>query len=314
MNDHVKLTMWFEGQRSSPPLLVNKTKHLKERRPNQEAYLICNGGYKRKRLELYQEYYPEQDKTRVTIEGNLRKFYFQKNGFQDLTKAQFVEVFKIISKQTGIKFRHLMMFLFSYCELGVNVRLPKGFADLPRNFLFCSTRKREAQGDYVKFIGSDSNIMVYCKAKEIHQNRPELAEKILSKQCYLRVELQIHNPDKVNATKICRTPQLMFDNWEKLGELLLDRFEQIEFWNIIGAEKVLDSPKSAGDYSKQLIYKQIEAEGVYQFATNLHETGLASQKRVREKYRLIYNSYRDGATGKMQLFKAALKKRIRQLT
>lgn len=218
----------------------------------------------------------------LSINGSIRKWYFDKNSRKDLNYFEFVNCIEILGSKLGLKKGEIWKkFKVTQLEIGITLLL-KSFNN---NILNCFVKYRNAKRDdkhktsvYFKFINFD--LLLYDKLLEMKKNKKltDIDKNIINKFLLLRFEIDIKkisgSPFKGKYDKL----NLLKSNWNKFPNELNNYLDRIKFVDTISKEKVIEEKISYNDFLKWNLFSRMKSGGLYQTITDFNNMVLPNNK------------------------------------
>ena len=249
--------------------------------PNRHLYFrdISNPKSKSKRpfkITLMLCYDDVKDKFTISFNGSIRKWYFGGNTRRNLSKNQLTECINLLSAAIEIKEQDLRNAKITQLETGITLLLSSEFKKIINCFIKHRNFSREMNETTLYFKGKktkegfDSNYKykIYEKYLEINKNDKSFYDNpikmnVHKKFIFFRFEIVIKKVSGVVFYKEkARTFGDLLNNWTEINIELINRFQSINFADLISKAKNTDVSKiGKRDSAKYLQFKAIDKNG-----------------------------------------------------
>jgi hypothetical protein len=222
----------------------------------------------------------------LSINGSIRKWYFNKNSRKDLNYYEFVDCIEILSNKLGLKKDEIWrLFKVTQLEIGVTLLL-KSFNN---DILDCFVKYRNAKrGDknvttiYFEFINYD--LVIYDKYLEIlgKKELTDLDKNIISKYLMLRFEIDINKVSIPNFKMKYHKLTSLKSNWNNLPNELYKYLNAIKFVDTISKKEVINKnnrPKISNNiFLRWVVYSHMKTNGIHKTIIDFNEMVLPNNK------------------------------------
>ncbi|KAF2336159.1 hypothetical protein [Flavobacterium daemonense] len=247
-------------------------------------------------LMLY--YDDEKDKFTIGFNGSIRKWYFGKNTRRNLTPTQLKDCIKLLSVKIGIREQDLLNARVTQLESGVTLLLKSDFKEVINCFARHRTFSREVDGTTVYFKGKKTKegkdsiykYKFYEKYLEINKNDKNFRENpikmnVHKKFLFFRFEIVIKKVSGMDFYKTkAKTLNNIIINWEEINLELINRFQAIQFIDLISDEKIIDSTKlGKRDSEKYLNFQRIRKNGFLRELEKFELTNTSTNRTTKTK-------------------------------
>lgn len=222
----------------------------------------------------------------LSINGSIRKWYFDKNSRKDLNYCEFIDCIEILGCKLGLKKGEIWrIFKVTQLEIGVTLLL-KSFTN---DILDCFVKYRNAKRDdknvtsiYFRFTNYD--LLIYDKYLEI-LGKKELTKtdkKIISKYLMLRFEIDINKVSIPTFKMKYHKLSSLKSNWNELPKELYKYLNAIKFVDTISKNEVINEnnkPKiSKNDFVNWGFYSYMKITGIHKTIMDFNEMVLPNNK------------------------------------
>ena len=218
----------------------------------------------------------------LSINGSIRKWYFDKNSRKDLNYFEFVNCIEILGSKLGLKKGEIWKkFKVTQLEIGITLLL-KSFNN---DILNCFVKYRNAKRDdkyvttiYFKF--NNYHLKIYDKLLEM-KKRSGLTKSdnnIINKFLLLRFEIGI---EKISGSPFAKKYDNLFllkSYWNILPNELHNYLDNIKFVDTISKKKVIEEKISYNDFLKWNVFTKMKFGGLYQTITDFNNMVLPNNK------------------------------------
>ncbi|MCK8142477.1 hypothetical protein MW871_11295 [Flavobacterium sp. I-SCBP12n] len=217
----------------------------------------------------------------LSINGSIRKWYFDKNSRKDLNYFEFVDCIEILGGKLGLKKGEIWTkFKVTKLEIGITLLL-KSFNN---DILNCFVKYRNAERDdkncttvYFKF--NNYILKIYDKYLEIMQKQQtDLNKNIINKFLFFRFEISIKKISGTSFNKNYNELSLLKSNWNMFPNELKKYLGNIKFVDTISKEKTITEKISYNDFIKWKIYSEMKSNGIYRTIMDFNEKVLPNNK------------------------------------
>lgn len=217
----------------------------------------------------------------LSINGSIRKWYFDKNCRKDLSYLEFVDCIEILGSKLSLKKGEIWsLFKITNLEIGITLLLKSSF----RNIMDCFVKYRNAKRDsdyetsvYFKF--NNYEILFYDKFIEMNRgkNWTKKEKNVFNKFHFFRYEISV---TKVSATifkKKFDTLELLKKRWDKIPIVLEKYLEKIEFVDLLSKEKIVE-PISLSEYNNYIKYMGMKSIGIHKTIMDFDKLKIPNNK------------------------------------
>ncbi|MEL1242787.1 hypothetical protein AAEO56_00825 [Flavobacterium sp. DGU11] len=251
------------------------------------------------------------DMFNLSIDGSIRKWYYQKNSRKDLNYEEFLDCIELLAKELGTTKKRILAGKVNKVEVGVTLLLKAKMRGINDCFVKYRNAEREVVEEttlYFKF--ANYKLVFYDKFLEINKNTiwSDVQKKVFETFYFLRFEI---NAKKVSGTTFKNkfdTVEKIKENWNDLPDVIEKYITNIVFVDVISKEKMAD----VSDYSDFIIYLTflgIKQYGVIE-SINLLDKSLSINNK-KKKIEQFIDIYRTNITDDLDL-KATLLMELRK--
>lgn len=222
----------------------------------------------------------------LSINGSIRKWYFDKNSRKDLNYYEFIDCIEILGCKLGLKKGEIWrMFKVTQLEIGVTLLL-KSFTN---DILDCFVKYRNAKRDdknvtsiYFRFTNYD--LLIYDKYLEILGDKEftKRDKKIISKYLMLRFEIGVNKVSIPTFKMKYHKLSSLKSNWNELPNELYKYLNAIKFVDTISKKEVINEnnkPKiSKNDFVNWGFYSYMKITGIHKTIMDFNEMVLPNNK------------------------------------
>lgn len=233
----------------------------------------------------------------LSINGSIRKWYFNCNSRKDLNYLEFIDCIEILGKKLGLKKEDIWIsFKITKLEVGVTLLL-KYFTN---DILNCFVKYRNAQRDnkfettiYFKF--NNYELLIYDKFIEMNKGKilGKNEKNILSKYFFFRFEISVIKVSGSTFKNNYDTLELLKFNWNNLPKLLQDYLTKIEFVDLISKEKKTKM-ETRVDLLNKLCYLGMKSIGIHKTILDFNNLNIPNNKS--KHFNDLINIYKSNIT------------------
>jgi len=238
-------------------------------------------------------------KTRLRIDGNLRKWYYGINSSRDLSKKAFIDCIKILAEKIEMEENKLWNAKVTKLETGVTLKLKKKHRGIVNCIFDYKAFHKNTFGETgVEFKSENYDVIFYDHLRRVYNQKEKLERtyKKLAKNNFLfRYEIQSH---KVSGTDMFKgkldTLLRLKSNWKYIGENLLKTLNTVTFVNIVSPE-IYSGIKGGTkkQMSKYLIYKGIKSIGIENFRILVEQMNPKKRSKYKKDFLNLYEQFLD---------------------
>jgi hypothetical protein len=233
----------------------------------------------------------------LSIDGSIRKWYFDKNSRKDLSYKEYNECIEILGEKLGLKKEEVWKkFKITQLEIGATLLL-KSFTN---DILDCFVKYRNAERDdkyestiYFKFKNYD--LVIYDKFLEMHQGKIWTKNElnIFNKFLFFRIEISVTKVSGSTFKKKYDTLELLKCNWKELPTLLHDYLDKIEFVDLISDEKKTETVTRI-DFLNKLYFLGMKSIGIHETIMDFNKLAIPNNKS--KYFKDLMNIYKSNIT------------------
>lgn len=229
--------------------------------PLGKKYLLYRNG-ERSETDWYLTVYLKQIgfKTRVTIMGSIRKWFYGRYTFNDLTKEDFEECIDLIAERLRLSENEMWGARTMNCEVSLSLILKPGMAYFVETFVDYKGFIRMPRGNsYLDFIGHCKSLKFYNAGRKVWEERCFSERKIKRIESYFlryRVELKIMDLSHIERRmeEMLSDPGKILKNWNEIYSHLRVYIGQIECYGIPSDKRIELKGGSRRDFLNYLLH------------------------------------------------------------
>lgn len=250
-------------------------------------------------LFLSLRYDDEEDIFRLRINGSLKKWYFNGNTLEDLTKSKFEDCYRKISEKIGVLKDNILGGRNTKIESGVTVELKTKFKDLLKCFVWYNSFDRVEENETtLYFRGAFYSFILYEKQIEIksknhyHRGKFIRADKPTEfSKTYLRFEVKVNCVCGVTFyEEKANTVRKIIENWDEIIMQIKTFFEEIEFIDMNTAVKEFKNG-TFSEFKKYTMFREIKNFGLPNYL-KLFKKEVNSKTNVTKYRNEIFSLFR----------------------
>lgn len=199
------------------------------------------------------------NRTSVNITGSIRKWFYGKHTFRDLTKEDFTECIDLIGERLGLSENEMWGAKTMNGEISLSLILKSDMAYFLNTFVDYKGFEIMRLGrTYLAFLGNSKALKFYNAGRKIWKERGFTEEKMNKIERYFlrfRVEARIDDLLRVEKRigEIMATPGSILRYWEEIYNHLRMYVETVECYGISSEEKIELEGGSRKDFSNYLL-------------------------------------------------------------
>lgn len=239
----------------------------------------------------------EYNKSKLLVEGNLRKWYYGKHNIRDLNKKDFCLSVRMLAKTIGIEENLLWNASVTKLETGVTLKLKEEHRGIVNCiFDYKAFRKNTYDNSGVEFKGENYDVIFYDMLRRVfnQKNKLERTYKKLTKKNFLfRYEIQGHKVSGMDMFKgKANTLLKLKTNWKYIGTNLINTLNQVKFVNTISPMIYLDiKGGNKTQMTNYLTYKGIESIGLENFRQLIEQMNPKKRSEYKKAFLLIHDEH-----------------------
>lgn len=229
----------------------------------------------------------------LSIDGSIRKWYFNANSRKDLKSIEFKDCIKLLGKKLGLKKGEVWkIFKITNLEIGVTLLLNSDFHEVMNCFVKLRNAKRNNNYEssiYFKF--SNYEILIYDKFLEMNkgQTLTNTENNVFNKFHFFRFEISIKKMSGTTFKENYNTLELLKSNWLKLPVVLEKNLDKIVFVDLLSKEKEVKFDTLL-EYNNYIKYLGMRSIGIIKTIEDFRKIKM---KNNRNKYfNDLINNYR----------------------
>lgn len=279
---------------------IPKFKELKKPIPKEYHYFKKRLYNDRGKCSLFLSlrYDDIKNTSRLRINGSLKNWYFGENSKNNLTRKQYMECIKKLSKKIGVETKVLIQAKITKIECGVTVKTNSNSIKLIDNFIWYKSFERiKEKESTLYFRGKFYDLILYDKLAEIIAKSKEMKKKPVKNkpnpltEHFIRFEVKVKKVSGIDFYKRnANTVGKIIKNWDKLLYKIQSSYKNIEYVDIDAKEKEVNFKKlPISKYNKYLQFKGIKEKGLYEVIDELKIMDLKTNitKYRNEKFNLF---------------------------
>ncbi|WP_300355528.1 hypothetical protein [Fluviicola sp.] len=198
-------------------------------------------------------------KTSVTLYGSIRKWFYGKYTYRNLTKEDFVECIDLISERLGVSENEMWGARTMQIEISLSLILKPDMAYFLNTFVDYKGFDVVPYGhNYRAFVGSSKVLKFYNAGRKIGKGLGFSESKIERIESYfLRYRVEVKIDDLLHVERrmgeILITPGTILKNWNEIYSYLRMYIADIECYGIPSSKRIQLKEGSRRDYENYLI-------------------------------------------------------------
>lgn len=268
---------------------------------------IYNNQFPRKRfsLKLLLTADEKNDVFSLSINGSIRKWYYQKNSRKDLNFEEFIDCIELIAKELNTDVKNLLNGKITQLEVGLTLLLKSEMRDINDCFVKYRNAEREVvEETSLYFHFTNYNLIFYDKFIEMNKNKiwSDIEKNVFKKFYFLRFEI---NAKKVSGTTFKNkfdTIDKIRDNWNTIPPVIEKYINDVVFVDVISKDKKTEI-NDYTDFVNYLTFLGIKKYGVIE-SVNLFDKSINTNNK-KKKLEEFINIYRGNITNEFD-FKGKL--------
>lgn len=195
----------------------------------------------------------------INIVGSIRKWYFGRQTFRDLTKEDFVNCIDLIGKRLGLTENEIWGAKTMNGEVSLSLILGSDMKFFLNSFVDYKGFEVMRRGNtYLAFLGNSKALKFYNAGRKIWKEKGMTEEKmnwIESHFLRFRVEAKIDDLLRVEKTmgEMLATPGTIVKNWEEIYDYLRLYIQTVECYGISSLARVELNGGSRKDFLNHLL-------------------------------------------------------------
>jgi len=229
----------------------------------------------------------------LSIDGSIRKWYFNANSRKDLKSIEFEDCVKLLGKKLGLKKGEVWkIFKITNLEIGVTLLLNSDFHEVMNCFVKLRNAKRNNEYEssiYFKF--NNYEILIYDKFLEMNKGQiwTNTENNVFNKFHFFRFEISIKKISGTTFKEDYSTLESLKHNWIKLPVILETNLNKIEFVDLLSKEKEIKL-NSLSEYNNYIKYLGMKSIGIIKTIEGFKQIGIKNNKS--KYFKDLINNYR----------------------
>lgn len=201
----------------------------------------------------------EGSRKSLYILGSIRKWFYGKHTFRDLTKEDFVECIDLITERLGLSENEMWGAKTMNGEISLSLILKSDMAFFLNTFVDYKGFEPLRRGSsYLAFLGNAKTLKFYNAGRKIWKEKGFSEEKMNRIESYFlrfRVEVKIEDLLRVEKRmgEMMRTTGMILKHWEEIYAYLRMYVATVECYGISSAERIELKGGSRKDYLNHLL-------------------------------------------------------------
>ena len=279
------------------PLDKNKHDSFFEDNENEEDDIKSIKEIKEHRIKIILIDYLDENKTKLIIEGSIRKWHFGIDRTQDLKKSEFIYCIDKIAQEIGIEDKSLWNATVTQLETGVTIRMKDEHRGIVNCIFDYQAFQKNTFGQFgVEFSGANYDVIFYDQIRRIY-NRSDKKErqykKLTENNFFLRYEIQGH---KVSGMEMFRnnfdTLLKIRSNWKSVAENLVLTLEEVKFVNVISPDLYVELKQGEKkQMTNYLTFKGLQSIGLENFRILLQQMKSRKKSTFKGDFIELYEQF-----------------------
>ncbi|NDP27068.1 MAG: hypothetical protein GZ087_06545 [Flavobacterium sp.] len=292
-----------------------KPKEVKNCPPTKYFYIakIYNSNFSKKKfsLKLLLTADEKNDIFSLSINGSIRKWYYQKNSRKDLNFKEFIDCIELIAKELNTDVKTVLSGKVTQLEVGLTLLLKSEMREINDCLVKYRNAEREVFEEttlYFKFV--NYKLIFYDKFLEMNKNTiwSDIEENVFKKFYFLRFEINAKKVSGMTFKNKFDTIEKIRNNWNMLPSVIEKYINDIVFVDVISEDKKIEI-NDYSDFVNYLTFLGIKKYGVLE-SINLFGKSLNINNKSKKLEEFI-NTYRTNVTNEFD-FKAKLLVELRK--